>query len=82
MPASIGGNESNRAKGTGIDMTGDDEGTRHPNEGAAPNQPLHAEMEASARALFAADQADVREAMNSVRWERRGFLRRLTRGSH
>jgi hypothetical protein len=64
------------------DMTGDDEATRHPNEGAPQNLPLHAEMEASARALFAADQADVREAMNSVRWERRGFLRRLTRAPH
>jgi hypothetical protein len=65
-----------------MNMTGDDEATRHPNEGATPKLTLHAEMEASARALLAADQADVREAMNSVRWERRGFLRRLTRGSH
>jgi hypothetical protein len=36
-------------------------------------------MEASARALFAADNAHVHEAMNSVEWERRGFLQRLTR---
>ncbi len=63
-----------------MDMTGDDEGTWYPNEGATPNLPLRAEMEATARALLAADQADVHEAMNSVRWERRGFLRRLTRG--
>lgn len=63
-------------------MAGNDDGTRHPNKGATPNLPFDAEMEASTRALFAADQADVREAMDSVRWERRGLLQRLTRGSH
>jgi hypothetical protein len=36
-------------------------------------------MEASARAFVAADEAHVREAMNSVRWERRGVLQRLVR---
>jgi hypothetical protein len=41
---------------------------------------IRADMEASARALFAADDAHVREAMNSVKWERRGLLQRLTRG--
>ena len=37
------------------------------------------DMEASARALFAADEAHVREAMDGVEWERRGLLQRLTR---
>jgi hypothetical protein len=36
-------------------------------------------MEASARALAAADSAYVHEAMDSVNWERRGLLQRLTR---
>jgi hypothetical protein len=36
-------------------------------------------MEASAYALFAADSAHVHEAMNSVDWERRGLLQRLSR---
>jgi hypothetical protein len=36
-------------------------------------------MEASDRALLAADQAEVDAAMDSVRWERRGLLQRLTR---
>jgi hypothetical protein len=40
---------------------------------------LRSDMEASARALFAADNAHVHEAMNSVDWERRGLLQRLTR---
>jgi hypothetical protein len=34
---------------------------------------------ANARALLAADDAYVREAMDSVRWERRGLLQRLVR---
>jgi hypothetical protein len=37
------------------------------------------DMQASAHALFAADNAHVRQAMNSVHWERRGLLQRLTR---
>jgi hypothetical protein len=42
---------------------------------------IRADMEASARALFAADGAHVSEAMDSVKWERRGLLQRLTRGA-
>jgi hypothetical protein len=42
---------------------------------------LREEMEATARAHLAADNAQVDEAMGSVRWERRGLLQRLTRGS-
>jgi hypothetical protein len=37
------------------------------------------DMEACARALVAADEEHVREAMNTVRWERRGVLQRLVR---
>jgi hypothetical protein len=40
---------------------------------------LRRDVEASARALLAADNAHVHQAMNSVDWERRGFLQRLTR---
>jgi hypothetical protein len=42
---------------------------------------LRQDMEATARVHAAADSADVDEAMASVRWERRGLLQRLTRGS-
>ncbi len=37
------------------------------------------QFEANARALSAAHGAHVRDAMDSVRWERRGLLQRLTR---
>jgi hypothetical protein len=40
---------------------------------------LRREAEANARALLAADNAHVHEAMNSVDWERRGFVQRLSR---
>ncbi len=40
---------------------------------------LREDMEASARALAAADDAPLREAMEGVRWERSGLLQRLTR---
>jgi hypothetical protein len=36
-------------------------------------------LEATDRALAAAHDAHVREAMREVRWERRGLLRRLVR---
>jgi hypothetical protein len=39
---------------------------------------LRVDMEASAQALICADNAHVQEAMNSVRWERRGLLQRLS----
>lgn len=44
-------------------------------------RPTQDHMEANARALTAAHGAPVREAMESVRWERRGLLQRLTRRS-
>jgi hypothetical protein len=40
---------------------------------------LRVDMEASAHALLAVDTAHVEEAMDSVAWERRGLLQRLTR---
>jgi hypothetical protein len=42
---------------------------------------LREDMEATARAHLAADNAGVDEAMASVRWERHGLLQRLTRGA-
>ena len=44
-------------------------------------RPTQDQTEANARALTAAHGAPVREAMESVRWERRGLLQRLTRRS-
>ena len=46
---------------------------------ATLRETLHREMEACRRALLAADQAHVRDAMAGFRWERRGLLQRLTR---
>ncbi len=40
---------------------------------------LRGDVEAAARLLYVADSAHVLGAMNSVDWERRGVLRRLTR---
>jgi hypothetical protein len=57
-----------------------DGGSRRSHEAAPGNVGLALEMEASDRALVAADEAEVHAAMDSVRWERRGVLRRLTRG--
>ena len=51
----------------------------HAGREANDNGSLRMDMEASARALFLADNAQVHEAMNSVAWERRGLLQRLTR---
>jgi hypothetical protein len=46
---------------------------------AYDNGTLRMDMEATSRALCTADNAYVQQAMNSVHWERRGFLQRLTR---
>lgn len=46
---------------------------------AAAEGTLREQMEATARAHFAADNAPVNAAMGNVRWERRGLLQRLTR---
>jgi hypothetical protein len=35
--------------------------------------------ESTAKAIVAADEAHVRDAIESVKWEERGFLRRLVR---
>jgi hypothetical protein len=50
-------------------------------QGAAIEGALREQMEATARAHLAADNAHVNAAMESVRWERRGLLQRLTRGA-
>jgi hypothetical protein len=46
---------------------------------ATTQGPLREQMEATARARVAADNAHVDAAMGSVRWERHGLLQRLTR---
>jgi hypothetical protein len=38
--------------------------------------------ERTARAILAADEAYLRDAIESVKWEERGFLRRLVRRDH
>jgi hypothetical protein len=43
------------------------------------NLRLSDELEATDRALARADEAATHAAMDSVRWERRGLLQRLTR---
>jgi hypothetical protein len=53
---------------------------------AAANQSLRdpgivEELEATSRAVLAADDAYVREAIASVHWQRRGLLQRLTRAA-
>lgn len=47
---------------------------------AAASATLRDRLRATDRAIAAAHDTHVREAMSSVRWERRGLLRRLTRG--
>jgi hypothetical protein len=43
-----------------------------------PTTSIRAELAATSRAVAAADEADVRSAIGSVRWERRGLLQRLS----
>jgi hypothetical protein len=52
---------------------------RHAGRDTNEDGKLHVDMEATVQALLSADNAHVREAMNSVEWERRGLLQRLTR---
>ena len=54
---------------------------RHTSHDVSDNGTVRVDMEATADALFAADGAHVRAAMNSVVWERRGLLKRLTRST-
>jgi hypothetical protein len=54
-------------------------GSRQAGSEASGDGTLRTDVQASARALVAADNAHVHEAMNSVVWERRGLLQRLTR---
>lgn len=56
-----------------------DSGPRQANQEPNGAGTLQSGMEATARAHFLADNAPVQEAMNSVHWERRGLLQRLTR---
>jgi hypothetical protein len=66
-------------RGTEMDTIAHTGGDRHASREANDDGSLRRDMEASAHALFIADNAHVDEAMNSVRWERRGLLQRLTR---
>jgi hypothetical protein len=45
------------------------------------NLRIRGELEATSKALLAADEAYVLEALRDVHWERRGPLQRLTRAS-
>jgi hypothetical protein len=44
-----------------------------------PNRTIPEEFEAISRAVIAADEAYLQEAIQSVDWNRRGLLQRLTR---
>jgi hypothetical protein len=66
-----------REKGTTMETTPHQRDARQ--AGRETDDALRVDMEPSARALFVAHDAHVREAMDSVGWERRGFLQRLTR---
>jgi hypothetical protein len=68
-----------RQKGTEMNANAHQGGPRQAGRAANNDGTLRVDLEASARALIAADNAYVHEAMNSVDWERRGFLQRLTR---
>jgi hypothetical protein len=41
------------------------------------NGTIREHLHATGRAVVAADEAQLRRAIDSVQWERRGFLRRL-----
>jgi hypothetical protein len=66
-------------RGTEMDAISHHAGPGHARGEANDEGSLRIDMEASAHALFIADNAQVHEAMNSVAWERRGLLQRLTR---
>jgi hypothetical protein len=66
-------------RGTEMDAISHHAGPRHAGREAKDDSSLRVDVEAGARALFLADNAQVQEAMNSVHWERRGLLQRLTR---
>jgi hypothetical protein len=69
---------SNREKGREMDAISHHRSARQ-SASEAKDGSVRRDMEASARVLMAADNAHVQEAMNSVDWERRGLLQRLTR---
>jgi hypothetical protein len=54
-------------------------GPPHTNAEVTSSNDPRSELEASTRALVAADNWYHREAMDSVQWARIGFLQRLTR---
>jgi hypothetical protein len=47
-------------------------------EMAPERRSIRAQLAATSRAVEAADQSHVREALDSVRWERRGLFQRLS----
>lgn len=44
-----------------------------------PGRGVREQIESTAQAIVAADEASLREAIDSAGWERRGFLKRLKR---
>ena len=53
--------------------------TYHATADMAPERrSIRAQLAATSRAMQAADQAHVLEALESVKWERRGLFQRLT----
>jgi len=72
-------NETRPREGTEMNAIAHQLSPRQRRQDANDDGAVRVDMDASARALFAADGAHVRKAMNSVHWERRGLLQRLTR---
>ena len=62
-----------------MDAIANQTGLRQAGREKSDDGAVRVDMEASARALFTADNALVHEAMSGVDWERRGLLQRLTR---
>jgi hypothetical protein len=62
-----------------MDHIASDTGSARARDVSRTGGTFRTDMAASTRALFAADEAHVHEAMNSVRWERRGIFQRLIR---
>jgi hypothetical protein len=50
-------------------------------KGDQMTRPILAQFEATSATVAAAHDHHVEQAMSKVRWERRGFLRRLTRSN-
>jgi hypothetical protein len=68
-----------RATGSGFPCKSVTTEFTNPTRRNAQTRRILDELEATTQAVLAADEADVRGAIESVHWERRGLLQSLTR---